>query len=217
MPFVLHRGKRYETDQVGYLNDPVNWDPDFAEGAALAMGTEGGLSDEQWKVIRFVRQWFELTGRCPVIYKTCKGCQLSLAGLRALFPRGYQRGVCLLAGVSYRESVSPSWTDEPAGGARSGVDDKVYRVDAHGFLIDPSDWDQAFAQRLAEDLKMPAGLTDAHLKVIRYLRERQTATGVIPSVFETCEAHGLELDGLEALFPDGYHRGAIRLAGLRLR
>ena len=34
---------------------------------------------------------------------------------------------------------------------------------------------------------------------------------------ETCEANDIDLDELEQLFPDGYHRGVIKIAGLRLR
>ena len=34
---------------------------------------------------------------------------------------------------------------------------------------------------------------------------------------ETCEANDIDIDELEQLFPDGYHRGAVKIAGLRLR
>jgi tRNA 2-thiouridine synthesizing protein E len=36
-------------------------------------------------------------------------------------------------------------------------------------------------------------------------------------VIETCEATDLDIAELERLFPDGYHRGAVKIAGLRLR
>jgi tRNA 2-thiouridine synthesizing protein E len=38
-----------------------------------------------------------------------------------------------------------------------------------------------------------------------------------PSVTETCEVNDLDIEELEQLFPDGYHRGAVKIAGLRLR
>ena len=37
----------------------------------------------------------------------------------------------------------------------------------------------------------------------------------IPTIYETCESCDLDLDRFEALFPDGYHRGALKIAGLR--
>ena len=47
-------------------------------------------------------------------------------------------------------------------------------------------------------------------------RERFERDGKVPTVYETCEVHGLEIDDLEHMFPDGYHRGVVKLAGLRL-
>ena len=38
---------------------------------------------------------------------------------------------------------------------------------------------------------------------------------VVPTVYEACADNGLELEDLEQLFSDGYHRGAVKLAGLR--
>ena len=67
-------------------------------------------------------------------------------------------------------------------------------------------------------MKMPGGkLTKRHWEIIRYLRKSYYTTGKIPTICETCEANHVDLDELELLFPDGYYRGAIKLAGLRLR
>jgi tRNA 2-thiouridine synthesizing protein E len=56
-----------------------------------------------------------------------------------------------------------------------------------------------------------------HWQIIRFLRSTYYKTGKIPTVTETCEATDLDIDELEQLFPDGYHRGAVKIAGLRLR
>jgi sulfur relay (sulfurtransferase) DsrC/TusE family protein len=53
-------------------------------------------------------------------------------------------------------------------------------------------------------------------------RERSTEVrsrlerGVVPTVYETFVANSLELEDLERLFPDGYQRDAVKLAGLRV-
>ena len=60
-------------------------------------------------------------------------------------------------------------------------------------------------------------LTDRHWQIIRYLRSRFERTGAVPTVYETCTANDIELDELERLFPDGYHRGAVKVAGLCVR
>lgn len=64
---------------------------------------------------------------------------------------------------------------------------------------------------------MPGNLGDKHWGVIRFLRRRHQETGSVPTVYETCEANGLEVEDLERLFVDGYHRGAVKIAGLRQR
>jgi len=216
MTSFSHDDKIYEVDSSGFLLDPRSWDEGFATGMAAKLGIPGGLTDAHWKALRFIRSTFELTGRCPLIYETCRANKLTLGGLRKLFPQGYLRGACRLAGVTYREGVSMFWPSSVPESPPLETD-KVYRIDARGFLVDPSEWDEDYARRRADDLKMRGGLSDRHWSVLRFLRERHAATGVVPTVYETCEAHGMELDVLESLFPDGYHRGAVRLAGLRVR
>jgi tRNA 2-thiouridine synthesizing protein E len=49
------------------------------------------------------------------------------------------------------------------------------------------------------------------------IRKRFEETGTVPTVYETCEMNQIELEDLESLFPDGYHRGAVKIAGLRVR
>jgi tRNA 2-thiouridine synthesizing protein E len=96
------------------------------------------------------------------------------------------------------------------------LEKKVYRVDAYGFLVDPSEWDEDFAINKSEELKMPKGLTNEHWRIVRFLRGRFEQTGSVPTVYETCADNGIEIEDLERLFPDGYHRGAVKISGLRV-
>jgi tRNA 2-thiouridine synthesizing protein E len=50
-----------------------------------------------------------------------------------------------------------------------------------------------------------------------FLRQRFATNNIVPTVYETCEANHIELEELQRLFPDGYHRGAVKLGGLRVR
>jgi tRNA 2-thiouridine synthesizing protein E len=59
-------------------------------------------------------------------------------------------------------------------------------------------------------------LTKAHWQVIHFLRDEHARTGIVPTVLETCTKCGMEIDQLEKLFPSGYHRGAVKIAGLRV-
>ena len=94
---------------------------------------------------------------------------------------------------------------------------KTYLVDQYGFLMNPSEWDEGYAIRKAEEMKIPGMLSDEHWKIIHCLREQYEKTGTVPTVFQCCESSCIELEDMEKLFPDGYQRGAIKIAGLRVR
>ena len=86
--------------------------------------------------------------------------------------------------------------------------------DDQGFLQDWRDWDEEYAADKAREMKLSGGLMVEHLRILRYLQSRFQGTGVVPTVIECCKANGLELEELEALSPDGYHRGSVKIAGL---
>lgn len=211
-------GKTYELDATGFLMRSGDWDQGFAEAIAPELGIAGGLTQAHWKVLRFIRDSHRVSGRCPMVYQTCRANGLRLGDLKALFPTGYLRGACKAAGLTYREAdLSTSLLPAEAQGQSAVSEAKTYRVDPRGFLVDPAEWDEAFSVRLAGDLKMKDGLQEGHWRVIRFLRDAHAKTGAVPTVYETCERLGLELEDLERLFPDGYHRGAVRIAGLCAR
>jgi tRNA 2-thiouridine synthesizing protein E len=215
------KGKFYSIDSAGFLLDYDQWDENFSEGMASEVNIPGGLTSEHWEVIHFIRKTFKQTGDCPLIYQTCKANGLQLKDLKRLFPTGYLRGACRLAGITYKERIVDYYGEKrhefraEAAGAELG--EKVYQVNVHGFLVDPSEWDENFAIHKAHEMKIRAGLTDNHWKIIHFLRDSFKQNGLVPTVYETCEANQIEMDELEKLFPDGYHRGAVKIAGLRAR
>jgi len=216
MKKISFEDHEYEVDSDGFLLDPESWDERFAIGTASIIGIESGLSEEHWNIVRYIRSKFEEEGKCPLVYQACRANNLNLSKLKELFPTGYLRGACLLAGLTYRQAyVKYSWVESEAGVRPVTSPEKVYRVDVWGFLIDPDDWDIDYAINKAEEMKLPRGLTDEHMKVLKFLRGYFKEHGVLPTVHESCEANNLELDDCERLFPDGYHRGAVKIAGLR--
>jgi TusE/DsrC/DsvC family sulfur relay protein len=218
MPSIEFKGISYDVDDEDFLTDTSQWDAGFAEGMAPKVGITEGLTGAHWEVIRFIREAFTKTGRCPMVFETCKAHQLHSADLQALFPSGYLRGACKLAGLSYRaEDLHPSWLpDERMVPVSTPLYKRVYRVNVRGFLVDPSDWDEDFAVFKGLEMKMSGPLGAKHWRIIRYLRRQFAETGKVPTVFETCSANQMEIEDLERLFPDGYHRGAVKLAGLRV-
>ena len=219
MEMIRHGDTVYELDSDGFLADPGQWDEEFPRVMAPAIGIKGDLTRDHWNVINLIRDVFRKTGKCPLIYEACRMVGMRLKDLELLFPTGYLRGACRLAGVTYREG-SMDLTHWPEAGfdADSASVNKVYTVDVRGFLIDYRQWDEYFAVHRAYEMKLPGGsLTNKHWGVIRFLRESFAEDNEVPTIYEVCERCGLIIDEMERLFPDGYHRGAVKIAGLRVR
>ncbi|MDD3731495.1 MAG: TusE/DsrC/DsvC family sulfur relay protein [candidate division Zixibacteria bacterium] len=209
--------KTYTVDTEEFLLDYNEWDENFARGMAPKVGIISGLSEDHWKIIYFIRDTFKKTGKCPLVYETCRMNRLHLEELKKLFPSGYLRGACKLTGITYKEGyLDQSWLEELAEKVTSPAKGKSYEIDGRGFLLNPSEWDEGFAAMKAHEMKMPK-LTEKHWEIIHFLRNKFEKNNLVPTVYETCEENGIELDELEKLFPDGYHRGAVKIAGLRVR
>jgi len=209
----------YQADSEGFLLDPAQWDQKFAEGMAGQAGITEDLSSDHWRVIYFIRNRFFETGKCPMVHELCRSLSLRLADLKRLFPSGYLRGACKLAGLTYREEeVHSSWLPKAhAAVGTKPMTERIYRTDIRGFMIDPSEWDREYATWKSREMKMPGDLTPRHWDIIEFLRTCFEKYGKVPTVYETCEANAIDIDELEALFPDGYHLGAVKIAGLRVR
>ena len=204
-------GRTYTLDQYGFLDEPQQWDEDFAEGMARLQGIYDGLTKEHWDFISYIREKFLTEKTLPLLVVACADNHLRLGKLKSLFPTGYFRGACRIAGVSYQFlcDVNIWHTYEAAAHLKS-----EYEVTSQGFLDDFHQWNERFANVLSAEWNLPGGLTSRHWEIIRFLRNYYLATNTIPTVYEVCHAHHLDLRDLRELFPEGYRRGACRIAGL---
>lgn len=91
--------------------------------------------------------------------------------------------------------------------------DRVYHVDIYGYLVDPQEWTERFANRKATEMGL-GRFESNHWTFIRFLREQYLKTGSIPTVGEACQGTGINREEFEELFPLGYLRCAVKLAGL---
>ncbi len=209
--------KTYAVDTDEYLSDFNAWDENFARVMAPKAGIISGLSEDQWRIIYFIRDHYKKTGKCPLVYETARMNRLHLQELKNLFPAGYLRGVCKLAGITYKEAyLDQSWAEGFAEQVAEGEEGKTYEINVRGFLVNPFQWDKRYALHRAWEMKMPK-LTEKHWQIIEFLRQRFAKDNIVPTVYETCEMNLIDLDELQKLFPDGYHRGAVKIAGLRVR
>ncbi len=217
MPTFEFANKTYPIDNEEYLTDFRAWDENFARGMAPKVGIIGGLSEDHWREIYFIRDYYKRSGKCPLVYEATRMNRLHLEELKKLFPAGYLRGACKLAGITYREGyLEQSWVEGFAEQITTPEEGKTYEVNLRGFLVNPSQWDKRYALYRAWEMKMPK-LTEKHWQILEFLRRRFAEDNIVPTVYETCEANQIDLEELEKLFPDGYHRGAVKLAGLRVR
>ena len=95
--------------------------------------------------------------------------------------------------------------------------DAPWRRDAEGYLFDPADWDEAFAQEVAREEGVE--LTDEHWEVVRFMRDEQERHQVSPDarivMKHLAETRGASRNRLFELFPYGYVRQACKIAGMR--
>ena len=90
---------------------------------------------------------------------------------------------------------------------------KTVQVDAEGFLVNPEDWNEEMAPELAKEFEINE-LTDAHWKVINFMRSDFKEKGQIPSIRRMKNAGGIPTKDLYDMFPDGPAKKAAKISGL---
>lgn len=98
MSFITVEGKQVELDEDGFLVEPSDWNEAivaiFAKSEDVAE-----LTEEHWKVINYLRDYFKKFGMAPMVRKMCKDTGLTLKQIYELFPSGPAKGACKLAGL----------------------------------------------------------------------------------------------------------------------
>ena len=85
-------------------------------------------------------------------------------------------------------------------------------VDDEGFLTEYDEWDEDLAKVLADQIGID--LTDAHLKVIRFLREDYKAQGETATTRRVQAVGGVPVKEQFALFPKKPGKKMAYIAGL---
>lgn len=87
-----------EVDEDGFMQEPDDWNE--AVAAALG-GTEGvdDLTEDHWKVVKYLRDYYLQFGVAPMIRKLCKQTGFQLKEIYELFPSGPAKGACKVAGL----------------------------------------------------------------------------------------------------------------------
>jgi tRNA 2-thiouridine synthesizing protein E len=90
---------KIEVDEDGFMMEPDQWN----EEVAAALGTTEDVTDlteEHWKVIHYLRDYYKEFGIAPMIRKLCKQTGFPLKKIYELFPSGPAKGACKVAGLA---------------------------------------------------------------------------------------------------------------------
>ena len=97
MPVTTLNGQEIHVNEEGFLTDPSEWDDALAATLATQIGIT--LTDEHWKVIRFLRKDFEEQGETATLRRTStRGC-VPVKTLFALFPQKPAKKMAYVAGL----------------------------------------------------------------------------------------------------------------------
>ncbi|MBO8137116.1 MAG: TusE/DsrC/DsvC family sulfur relay protein [Desulfotomaculum sp.] len=98
MPFIEVNGQQIEVDEDGFLVNTDQWSEEAAKVFAKQEGIDE-LTEDHWKVINYLRDYFFQFGIAPMIRKLCKETGFSLKQIYQLFPSGPAKGACKIAGL----------------------------------------------------------------------------------------------------------------------
>jgi dissimilatory sulfite reductase related protein len=87
-----------ELDDEGFFVHPDQWTEDMAPELARREGIEP-LTDEHWKVIRFMRDEYAVKGAGPTVRVLGKSSGVSVKELYQLFPKGPAKVAARIAGI----------------------------------------------------------------------------------------------------------------------
>jgi len=99
MPIFEYGDLKIQVDEDGFMENPEEWNEDVA--LALASTEDvNELTEEHWKLINYLRDYFQQYGIAPMIRKLCKETGFPLKKVYELFPSGPAKGACKVAGLA---------------------------------------------------------------------------------------------------------------------
>ncbi|MFC2036158.1 TusE/DsrC/DsvC family sulfur relay protein [Chloroflexota bacterium] len=87
-----------EMDEDGFLLQPETWTKKVAQSLTRGEILKT-LTPDHWKVIDCVRQYYLESGTIPPVRLIVRSTGFSLACIHELFPNGYLKGICRVAGI----------------------------------------------------------------------------------------------------------------------
>jgi dissimilatory sulfite reductase related protein len=99
MPIFEWKNVKIEVDEDGFMENPEAWNQDVALALASTEDVTE-LTEEHWKLVNYLRDYFQQYGIAPMIRKLCKETGFPLKKVYELFPSGPAKGACKVAGLA---------------------------------------------------------------------------------------------------------------------
>ena len=97
MPVTEVSGHRIHVDDEGFLTEYDEWDEDLAKALAAQIGID--LTDEHWKVIRFLRDDFKAQGETATTRRVQAVGGIPVKEQFTLFPKKPAKKMAYIAGL----------------------------------------------------------------------------------------------------------------------
>jgi dissimilatory sulfite reductase related protein len=98
MPQFEHVDVSIVVDEDGFMQEPDKWDEKVAVALATTEAVDE-LTEEHWKVVNYLHNYYLQFGVAPMIRKLCKETGFPLKKIYELFPSGPAKGACKVAGL----------------------------------------------------------------------------------------------------------------------
>jgi tRNA 2-thiouridine synthesizing protein E len=99
MPILTVKERNIEINEEGFLVNPEEWDKELAVALAKSQEDIDELTDDHWKVINYIREYYLDKNIAPMVRKVCKNSGFNLKHIFQLFPSGPAKGACKVAGL----------------------------------------------------------------------------------------------------------------------
>ncbi len=90
---------KIDVDEDGFMQEPDMWNEEVAVALASTEGVSE-LTDEHWKIVNYLRDYYAEFQIAPMIRKLCKQTGFPLKKIYELFPSGPAKGACKVAGLA---------------------------------------------------------------------------------------------------------------------
>ena len=99
MSIVEFEDQKLAVDEDGFLQEPEKWSTKVAEFFARHFENVENMTEEHWKVVNYLREYYLKYGIAPPIRMLVKQTGFPLSKIYELFPSGPAKGACKIAGL----------------------------------------------------------------------------------------------------------------------